>query len=243
MFPAPDDLKGRPLRERSRKQSFSNDGFPADNVNCDLIAPWYEPVEHLSFGHALERRRTAFLNRIGPVRNAISCGEGDGRFVAELLRANPNVQVTAVDASARMTQLAERRVIAMGADFASRGRFYRADVNSFTPPAGPYDLIATHFFFDCFATNELERIIPRIAAWAAPRAQWIVSEFQQPPDPLAHLWTGAVIRSLYGAFRVTTGLRTTHLPSYRPALVAAGFKLQQQETACAGLLISEMWRR
>jgi ubiquinone/menaquinone biosynthesis C-methylase UbiE len=211
-------------------------------MNCDLIAPWYAPVEHLCFGRALERRRTAFLERVEGARNALSCGEGDGRFMAALLQSNPAVQVTAVDASRTMVQVAARRVARMGASFQERAALYCAEIAAFRPPDS-YDLIATNFFFDCFSTPELGDIVRRIADWAAPRAQWIVSEFAQPAGPLAHLWTGAVIRSLYAAFWATTGLQTTHLPEYRPALAAAGFELQREEYACGGLLVSELWQR
>ena len=84
-------------------------------IDCDLIAPWYESVEHLCFGTALERRRNAFLGDLQGVRRALSCGEGDGRFTAALLRANPQIEVTAVDASRKMVELAARRVTRMGA--------------------------------------------------------------------------------------------------------------------------------
>ncbi len=213
-----------------------------DVMDCDLIAPWYAPVEHLCFGRALERRRTAFLNRVEGARNALSCGEGDGRFLAALLQANPAVQVTAIDASRKMVQVAGQRVARMGTGFQERASLHCAEIGAFHPP-GSYDLIATNFFFDCFSTPEVSDIVGRIAGWAAPRAQWIVSEFAQPSDPLAHLWTGAVIRSLYAAFWVTTGLRTNRLPDYRAALAAAGFELQCEEHACGGLLVSELWQR
>jgi hypothetical protein len=110
-------------------------------------------------------------------------------------------------------------------------------------PRHSYDLIATHFFLDCFNTAEAGAIVHRIADWAAPRARWIVSEFAQPETSLGQIWTGAVIRSLYAAFRVTTGLRTIRLPDYRPALASVGFERKKQIHACGGLLVSELWER
>lgn len=212
-------------------------------INCDLIAPWYEPVEHLCFGSALEERRNAFLPELKQVRNALTCGEGDGRFTAALLRSNPQVEVTAADASQKMVRVAKRRLSAIERRFASRAAYHCADIHSFTPPHTGYDLIATHFFLDCFTTEQAAAVVRRIAGWAAPQARWIVSEFAQPNAPVAHIWTGAVIRSLYAAFRVTTGLRVTHLPDYRPALAATGFELRKQQHALGGLLVSELWER
>lgn len=211
-------------------------------MNVDPIAPLYEPVEHLCFGRALERRRNAFMGDLIAVRRAISCGEGDGRFMAALLQSNPYVQVTAVDASWRMTQIGSRRVSRLEAQQSSRAEYVCADIGTFAPPQ-PHDLIATHFFLDCFSTEEAASVINRVANWATPRAQWIIAEFTQPPTTVGHLWTGAIIRSLYAGFRVTTGLRTTRLPNYLPALAAAGFELRKQVHACGGLLLSELWER
>jgi len=214
----------------------------AEVMNVDPIAPWYEPVEHLFFGSALERRRNGFLGELKDVRTAISCGEGDGRFMSAFLQSNPYVRLTAVDASWRMTQIGNRRVQRMNPETRARAEYVCADVATFTPPES-YDLIATHFFLDCFSTEVAARLIQHVATWAAPDARWIVSEFTQPATPVMRLWGDAVIRGLYAAFRVTTGLRTTHLPDYRPALTSVGFAMRKQVHAFGGLLVSELWER
>jgi ubiquinone/menaquinone biosynthesis C-methylase UbiE len=216
---------------------------PGDAMNCDLIAPWYASVEHLCFGSALEDRRTAFLGLVGDARRALSCGEGDGRFLAALLLSNPHIEATSLDASRKMTELARQRVNRMGEKFSPRADCRFTQFAAFRPSRHSYDLIATNFFFDCFPTAEVHEIVERIAGWAAPQARWIVSEFAQPAEGVGHAWTGAVIRGLYAAFQVTTGLRTTHLPDYRPALAAGGFELRQEQHACGGLLVSELWER
>jgi ubiquinone/menaquinone biosynthesis C-methylase UbiE len=212
-------------------------------MNVDRIAPLYEPVEHLCFGRALERRRNAFLDELKDARRAISCGEGDGRFMKALLESNFRGEVTAVDASWRMTQIGNRRVQRMNPEYRTRAEYVCADIAAFAPPES-YDLIATHFFLDCFSTEAAASIIERVARWATPHgARWIISEFTQPLNPVGRLWSGAIIRSLYAGFRLTTGLRTTHLPDYLPALAAAGFGLRKQVHACGGLLVSELWER
>jgi hypothetical protein len=125
----------------------------------------------------------------------------------------------------------------------TRAEYVCADIATFAPPES-YDLIATHFFLDCFSTEAAAGIIERVAQWATPRgARWIISEFTQPPTPVGRLWSGAIIRSLYVGFRLTTGLRTTHLPDYLPALAAAGFELRKRVYSCGGLLVSELWER
>jgi len=54
-------------------------------------------------------------------------------------------------------------------------------------------------------------------------------------------WVG-VVRGLYLAFRVMTGLRTTQLPLYTEALHNAGFRCIDDRSSLAGLLTSQLWQ-
>jgi ubiquinone/menaquinone biosynthesis C-methylase UbiE len=138
-------------------------------MNCDRIAPYYEFLEHLSFGKSLERRRCAFLRETQTSKRAIVCGGGDGRFLARLLRTNSRVLVDFVDLSPGMIELAERRVAAMGPAYRARVRFYVGDVGEFQAQPKCYDLIVTNFFLDCFSETELSTIVARLAGWGAER--------------------------------------------------------------------------
>jgi cyclopropane fatty-acyl-phospholipid synthase-like methyltransferase len=212
-------------------------------MNCDFVAPYYQALEYVSFGKSLERRRWAFLSAATNSRNALLCGGGDGRFLARLLRANSGVRVDFVDLSPKMVDLAERRITAMGRAFRARVRFHVADLRTFEPSPGTYDLVVTHFFLDCFSDSEVADLAVTLASWTVPQAQWIVSEFEQAQGRFAELWTNLVVRALYAAFRVSTNLQVTRLPRYEDALSSAGFHLQRREQALGGLLRSSLWQR
>jgi ubiquinone/menaquinone biosynthesis C-methylase UbiE len=216
--------------------------FSAARMNCDRIAPYYEILERFAFGNRLEQTRCAFLAEVVNAKYAILCGDGDGRFLAGLLRANSTVQVDFVELSGRMLALAQRRVAKMGRTLSERVRFFAGDVREFQPRAGGYDLIATHFFLDCFSEAEVAEVIARLAGWGAPGAQWMVSEFREAEETsLGRVWTRAVIRGLYAAFRCTTGLRVIRLPNYAAALVKEGYCLRDETKKLAGLLQASLW--
>jgi ubiquinone/menaquinone biosynthesis C-methylase UbiE len=177
------------------------------------------------------------------IQTALLPGEGNGYFLAALLSAEPEIRVDVVDICKEMVGIAEQRVTHMGQNFCSRAEFHCADIREFVPGTTRYDLIATHFFLDCFSTSEVHEIVSRIADWAAPRAFWVVSEFHKPENGVYRAWSSALIRSLYLAFRITTGLETSRLPDYRPALSSAGFELRCEQQACGGVLVSELWQR
>ena len=212
-----------------------------DRMNCDGIARYYEVLEHLSFGRSLERSRFAFLGEARTSRRAIVCGGGDGRFLVRLLRVNSRVEVDFVELSPKMVELAEQRVAGMGRRFRERVRFRVRDVWEFEPRTDGYDLIVTNFFLDCFSEKELTAIVARLGSWGTRDSRWIVSDFREAEGPISRLWTWAVIRALYVAFRVATGLPVTRLPNYGAALAREGYLLRCEERALAGLLHSSLW--
>lgn len=212
-------------------------------MNCDFIAPYYEFAERISFGRSLEHARFAFLHEAKSAQRALVCGGGDGRFLVRLLSVNPTVQIDFVDLSPKMIALARCRVVKSDEANLTRVRFRAADVRKFVPPAGPYDLIVTNFFLDCFSDDELTDIIAHLSACATPEAKWLVSDFRKSGGPLGRIWTTVVTGSLYAAFRLTTGLRVSRLPAYLSAVTRAGYALQGEKTLLGGLLHSSLWYR
>ena len=83
-------------------------------ANFDPIARPYRWLEYLTFGPYLERCRYHFLNQLGQHCRALILGDGDGRFTARLLAANPEISVDAVDSSATMLHLLTKRVSRLG---------------------------------------------------------------------------------------------------------------------------------
>ena len=201
-------------------------------MNCDLIAPHYWWIERLGMGRALERRRRWFLPELGNARRALLLGEGDGRFLRELKTRNSAVRIDYVDLSREMLRQARR------AAGNHRVRYHFADVLRFQLPERAFDLIATHFFFDCFDAGELDLLIRRVADAAKPGAQWVVSEFCTP-----NIAAAVLVRGLYLFFRITTGLRTRRLVDHRPILRSYGFRLVNERHSLGALVVSELWER
>jgi ubiquinone/menaquinone biosynthesis C-methylase UbiE len=142
------------------------------------------------------------------------------------------VHANYVDLSGRMLEAARQK---SGVD---RVVYRQADARNVEFAPEEYDLIATHFFFDCFNQHDLETLISRIASAAVPGARWVVSEFRTH-SILARL----LVRALYLFFRVTTGLRNQSLADHRIILCAQGFRLVDASQSRGGLVVSELWER
>jgi ubiquinone/menaquinone biosynthesis C-methylase UbiE len=206
-------------------------------VNCDRIARFYRWFEYAAFGRELERRRFRFLPNVSRAHTALVLGDGDGRFLEQLLRSAPEVRVELVDSSKAMLDLARRRA---GSE---RVTYHHSDVRTFTLMQPPFDLIVTHFFLDCFDRDDLERLVYRLAVAAQPGATWLISEFRQPASGWRAVWAWVWLRTLYFFFGLTTGLKVRQLTDHRPILHACGFRQEQNEEVWFGLLASEIWKK
>lgn len=209
-------------------------------MSFDAVAPWYRTLETIAFGNSLQRARVACLDEIGSPRRALIVGEGNGRFLVELLQANPTVEIDCVDASERMLWLTRQR---LERDDAERVQFFHRDLLSWTPPAARYDLIVTHFFLDCFPETELAEIVRKLSAAATPNATWLLADFCVPEQRLARLHARIWLAAMYRFFRFTAGIATNELADPSPLLKASGFTLERQHLFRSGMLKSERWRK
>lgn len=202
-------------------------------MSFDFIAPFYRRLEALVFGRQLQAARCAFVRQIGGARRALVVGDGDGRFLAELVRAQPELEVDYLDASTRMLELARARVDS------ERVRFLRADLLEAALPAARYDLVATHFFLDCFAEAALREVVEKLSATATDDAIWLVADFRE-----TRRWFGRLLlAAMHLFFRAFAGIEARRLVDYQPLLRAAGFCLTSETISPNELVQSQRWAR
>jgi hypothetical protein len=210
----------------------------------DLIAHPYRWLEYLTLGRALERCRLHYLPSLLQQKQALVLGDGDGRFLSSLLAQNPTLEADTVDTSATMLQLLRQHCEAASSTAATRLHTHQTSALTFdlhSATTKPYDLVVTHFFLDCLTQPELEALIARTLPSLTPGALWLISDFRIPPGPM-RLPAKIFIRTLYLAFRLLTGLRTTRLPDYATPLTKAGLTQIAEHHNLAGLLTTELWQ-
>jgi SAM-dependent methyltransferase len=208
----------------------------------DALAPHYWWLERVTFGQLLHACRTALLGQIGSCTHALVIGDGDGRFLVDLLLANPTIRVDNLDVSPGMIAEARRRVAKVPGGL-ERTRFLVADARLHSLPGSRYDLIVTHFFLDCFPAAELGPLVAKLAAATLPGAYWLVGDFSWPRSNWARLAAGPALWLMYLFFGLVTRIPTRRLVDPAPEFVANGFKLNWEETRLAGFLVAGMWRR
>lgn len=211
-------------------------------MSFDTLAPYYRGMEFVTAGGMLQRCRTSFLAETQNCRRALLLGEGPGRFLIELLRANPRVKVSCVERSPRMIEQAVRQLRRRGLN-ALRVEFHQCDALSWQPPGAEFDLVATHFFLDCFRRDELERLVAGVGRCATLDARWLVTDFRLPPRGWQRWRARAVLALMYAFFRVVTGLSASRLAPADDLMESAGFRRTRQNLANFGLVRAELWQR
>jgi ubiquinone/menaquinone biosynthesis C-methylase UbiE len=71
-------------------------------TNFDLIARFYPLLEQIVFGSTLNLARRFFIPRVTEGNKILLIGEGNRRFLFEMLKQTSSDSVTVVDSSARM---------------------------------------------------------------------------------------------------------------------------------------------
>ena len=210
----------------------------AETPNFDRIARLYRWLEYLTLGPLLERTREYHLEHLAGCKQALVLGDGDGRFTARMMARYPEMRVQAVDLSAGMMRLLEARVTRVGGR--ERLRTTVGDARE-VEPEGPVDLVVTHFFLDCLTQEEVWFLTKRLKPHLKEGGMWLMSEFQVPNGWL-RVPGWLLIRGLYLAFRVLTGLRVTRVPAYRGPLRLARFVRVREHLEMGGLLTTELWQ-
>lgn len=211
-------------------------------MSFDRLAPHYRWMELVLAGNKLQRFRTAYLDTVATARNVLCLGEGNGRFLAELLRVNSVAEVVCMDASAKMLSEARRRAGKQNGVL-RQVRFVQADILTERLPADTFDAVVTNFFLDCFAPAQLAGVVGNIAQSARPGAFWLLSDFQEAPGILRRARSRWILWSMYLFFRCVTALPARALTEPDELLLRNGFKLCQRQTGEWGLLKSDLWQK
>ena len=199
----------------------------------DRLAGSYRALELLAFGKDLERARFALLPTLADRRSILILGEGDGRCLVRLLALAPQAQLHCVDSSPGMLARARARV--SDGDL-RRITFECADARTVALARGRYDAVVSLFFLDCFAPDEVRRLVARVGQALQPGACWLFADFVLPESGWRRWRARGWLGVLYFFFRWQTRLSARELPPSEAILAAEGWQPWRSQDFQAGLL-------
>jgi ubiquinone/menaquinone biosynthesis C-methylase UbiE len=199
-------------------------------------------MEVVLAGRRLQRCRLAWIDSLVGCERILIVGVGHGHFLRRCVRQFPEAHITSVDSSLGMLRRAKARAQLSGARM-NHLQFVHATLPAWSPPAGEFDAIVTHFFLDCFPPEELQVVVATLAHAARPAATWLLSDFALPPRGIARGRARAVHALMYAFFRSVTGIHARRLTPPDSFLQAQAFTLSGQKRTEWGLLRSDLWVR
>ncbi len=206
----------------------------------DRLASCYRALEWLAFGGALTRVRFHHLAALAGRKRVLILGDGDGRFLARLVKDLPEARIDSVDSSAAMLARACKQL--SPAD-AARVNFRHEDAREARFEPAAYDAVVTLFFLDCFTVDELQPLFHRLDQALAPGGLWLWADFALPPKGWRRLRARIWLAVLYGFLRWQTGLSARELPETDSLFAAASYFLNDSTAQQAGLLRSAHWEK
>lgn len=206
----------------------------------------YQGLEYLVFNDRLQRARLALLVELAQAQNILILGEGDGRFLLELLTNHKTCQVTVLEQSPRMLQRTRARITRHAPKAQGRVTLRQADALRYSLPTQHYDALVSHFFLDVFSASQMPGLIRGLAASLKPGGLWLLADFAPPQAVRAgahRLLSRSLLLLMYAFFRVMTGLPARHLIPPQPFMVGTGLELSQRKTIFGGFLYAELWQK
>ncbi len=211
----------------------------------DFLARHWQGLEHLLHGDLLAKARFACLRELERQRpsRVLLVGDGDGRFLEQLVWRLPSSRITSIDRSPSMVALARARL-----DETSRQRVTHliadaAQVVVTPSPSVQFDAVVTHFFFDQFEHDGQRELVPHLASLLTETATWHLADYQLPAGGWARQRARAILFLLYRLFGAITDIDARSLQDPTPLLEAAGFRLLRQTLFDRELLVSSSFSR
>lgn len=205
--------------------------------NFDWIAPVYDTLAFIVFGHRLQQAQVVFLNRIPPTASVLIVGGGSGWLLEQILRKREPKQVVYLETSAQMLALASQRIVQKA--LVGSVDFRVGDETSLQPDER-FDVILTPFVLDLFPETTLaSSFIPRLRNGLETDGLWLVTDFVNPQIG----WQNALLWTMIRFFRLTAGIKVKRLADWQKLLAESGLSREKQQTQVGGMVSTEVWKR
>lgn len=199
----------------------------------DSIAPYYDSLVNLLFGGLLGRAERRFLSDIRAGDHLLILGGGTGRILYALSALDIPLNVTYLDSSAEMIRQAKRIPLPQRITV----QFDCTRVEEITP-SFKTDHILSFYFLDCFTDQQLETLIPILAALLKSHGSWLFTDFIKPHRG----WHRLLIWLMYRFFRLVSNLESHRIPDYQRHFDRSGLMVDQCESFAGGLISSGIYR-
>jgi ubiquinone/menaquinone biosynthesis C-methylase UbiE len=201
------------------------------NPGFDFLAPVYDLMARLVFGRAIIDSQTVCLDRIPHGAEILILGGGTGWLLEKISDQHKSCKILYVDVSKEMVKKARLRKTE------DEVHFIQGTVMDI-PKEIKFDVIITNFYLDLFSDKSLVPILERILEHTKTSSVWLVTDFIE--TTLWHRW---MLKLMYLFFRIVCNIECLHLPKWKAALRANGWKEIEMQFRFNGFINTSFWVR
>jgi ubiquinone/menaquinone biosynthesis C-methylase UbiE len=144
----------------------------------DLIAPYYDWIKRVFFGHALDQFPTQNLANLQAGKSHLIIGPGSGKLIKAIADKCEPRRIDAIEVSNAMTSLSERVL--------NKTQVAGTIVNRAFPcscPMDAYDYIHLPFILDCIPVQEIDSFLKACKLIMTPEGRLLISDFNPKTMP------------------------------------------------------------
>ncbi len=183
----------------------------------DFIAPFYDRLSKFVFGTAIKDSQKFLIRHIGDQTKILIIGGGTGWIIEEIsARHKSGLQITYVDASRKMIDIAETRYAGNNNIEFIQKSVFEVQFNS------RFDVIITPFFLDNFSEKNINVILDKLNNCLAKNGLWLHADFQIYKN---NLWQKILLKIMYLFFKIICNIETGKLVETKAAFRERGFKI------------------
>ncbi|MEO0469518.1 MAG: class I SAM-dependent methyltransferase [Bacteroidota bacterium] len=194
------------------------------------IAGIYDGLARLVFGTKLKHAKAYFLQDMLACQQLLILGGGSGELLDMLSEKGFTGQITYLEGSDKMIQLAQGRQLET-----LRIQWLQQDALQWEGIANTFDGICCCFFLDIFSEHERAHLLDRCQTVLRGPGKFLLVDFHNEAQ---YRW---LIRLMYTFFRLVSGISGNRLPQWEHLISGHGFRLVKQKYTASGLLLSQLY--
>ena len=189
--------------------------------NYDLIASWYDCLSRMVFLKSQVNAQKEQLSFIKNHQKILIIGGGTGWILEEIAKTHQNLQITFVEISANMIQLAKQKKCDK-----NQVTFVNLPIENFTDEES-YDVIITAFLFDNFARNRAEMVFEKLHHRLKEKGLWLFSDFSN--QHTTKRWQFMFLKTMYFFFKKIAQVEAKELVDMYPYFIKKNYSVLQKK--------------
>jgi len=198
--------------------------------NFDRIAPFYDQLARIVFGSAIQKAQCFFLDQIRDNDTVLVLGGGTGWIVDAIMDHVPTAQITFIDNSKSMIEMAKNRI---RVEHQSKVAFVEGEYFDRNRD-DDFDVIFSAFYLDMFSQEEVSHILTDVSKNLKKSGKWIFTDFRYTTIG----WQRYLLKLMYFFFKVACGVSANKLANFDVEFMKLGLKAQMSRSFYFGMIES-----